>query len=366
MVPDKTALVAISRHGSRLARRLQQGLPGAELFLPGQSESGVEPGVQRRQGRAGELMAQLFARYRELVIFGSVGMAVRLVAPLASDKHTDPAVVVVDDAGRFAVSLLSGHLGGANALAARVAEILGAQPVITTASDVLGTPAVDLLGREFGWRLEGHEQVTRVSAAVVNGETVGLVQETGEREWWPREKPLPPGLLRLGSLEELAHADCQAAIIISDRLLPVQAKLLAPHVVLRPRSLVAGIGCNRGTTREEIEEAIEAALVGHGLSTASLARIGTVDLKSDEPGLRQVTEGLGIELMLFSPRELDGVDGLPNPSTVVQGWIGSRGVCEPAALLASAGGELLVPKQKTKNVTVAVARRAFTAVTEDR
>jgi cobalt-precorrin 5A hydrolase len=363
--PDRTAIFAISLPGCRLALRLGERLPGADLFLPEHVSAAPAAKVSLWSGRASGMIRQLFAGYRRIVIFGSVGMAVRLIAPLVRDKRIDPAVVVVDDAGSFAVSLLSGHLGGANRLAVLVGEVLGARPVITTASDALGFPPVDLIGRELGWRMEDRGELTRVSAAVVNGETVGLLQEAGERDRWLDGKPWPPNLLRLDRLEDLASSDCRAAIIITDRLLRGEQSL-PPHVILRPRSLVVGIGCNRGTGREEIDQAVRATLEGHGLSPASLAAIGTVDLKSDEQGLRDYAEASGVELLFFSPQQLDEVEGLPSPSGIVARWIGSRGVCEPAAILASGSGSLLVKKQKMGNVTVAVARRALAGKEEDR
>lgn len=355
----KIALVAVSYPGGELARRLRQGLPESELFLPERFSPAGGISVHPWQGRLGDLIRRLFPEYRGIVLFGSVGMAVRLIAPLARDKRTDPAVVVVDDTGRFAVSLLSGHLGGANALARRVAELLGAQPVVTTGSEALGTLAVDLLGREFGWRLERGENVTRVSAAMVNGEPVALLQETGELHWWPREEALPPNLVRCSTLEELAASACRAALVVSDRVLADGETALPPLVIYRPRSLVAGIGCNRGASAEEIDATVMLALHEHGLVPASLRKLATVDLKRDEAGLRRWAEKMGLPIEYFSTAELAGVHGAPSPSDAVQRWIGIPGVCEPAALLSSGARELLVPKVKSANVTVAIARMDF-------
>lgn len=350
----KTALVAVSRRGSELALRLRSDLPEVNAFLPERFSPAGDAGVHAWQGVVRGLMPRLFAEYRSLVLFGSVGMAVRLLAPLLTDKHTDPAVVVVDDAGRFAVSLLSGHLGGANDLARRVAGLLGATPVITTASDLLGLPAVDLLGREIGWRLEGEENVTRVSAAVVNGEPVGLLQEAGEPDWWPAGEPLPSHLIPFTSREELAASSCAAALVITDRSVSGWEERWPPAVVYRPRSLVVGIGCHRGALADEIAQVVEAALESGGLARASVRAVATVDLKSEEEGLRQFAERLGVPLRCYAPEELSRV--APNPSEVVRRHVGATGVCEPAALLASGARSLLVPKFKASGVTVAVAR----------
>lgn len=363
---DPVAVVAVSLPGCRLALRLRQGLPGSVLYLPERLSVQGEPGVHPWQGHLAQLVRELFDEYDSIVVFGAVGMTVRLIAPLVGDKHTDPAVVVIDDAGRFAVSLLSGHLGGGNELTERVAGLLGAQPVVTTASDALGTLAVDLLGQEHGWQIENAEAVTRVSAALVNGEAVGLLQEAGEPDWWPAGMPPPPNLLRFSTLEELAAGPCQAALIVTDRALPDRDHLRAPFVVYRPRSLVVGIGCNRGTSAGEIEEAVRAAFDRNGLALASIRKLATADVKRNESGLSDFAKKLGVAVEYFSAEALDGVAGAPNPSAVVQGWVGTRGVCEPAALLASGMGAMLVPKAKARNVTVAVARMRFSRAVEGR
>ncbi|MCL5109344.1 MAG: cobalamin biosynthesis protein [Chloroflexi bacterium] len=353
------AMLAVSRPGSELALRLQRQLPEATVFLPERYVPFSGADVKAWSGTASVLLPGMFARYDGLVIFGSVGMVVRLIAPLLVDKHTDPAVVVVDDAGRSAVSILSGHLGGANALARRVASLLGAQAVITTASEVLHTVAVDILGREFGWRIQSGAAVSRVSAALVNGERVGLWQDTGERGWWPEGRPLPPNLVCLAGLEQLPEARCQAILIITDRLLEQWAEGLPPSVIYRPRSLVVGLGCNRGATMEEIASAVHEGLAEAGLSRASIRKLATIDIKRDEAGLQAVARQWAVPIEYFSAEEMNGVSPMPNPSLTVRKWTGAQGVCEPAALLGSGAAALIVPKRKTANVTVAVARLDF-------
>lgn len=345
--------MAVSRPGCRLARRLQAALPEADVFLPERFVAVAENGVPWSPP-VSDLMSRLFAEYGRLVVFGSVGMTVRLIAPLAKHKRTDPAVVVVDDAGRFAVSVLSGH-GGANGLTARVAEALGAQAVITTASEALGVIAVDLLGQRFDWRLEGAVNVTRVSAALVNGDPVGLLQDCGERDWWPPEKALPDNLARVSSLEELAS--CQAALVITDRIITAQDGA-PPMVIYRPRSLVVGVGCNRGASAEEIVSTIDLALTGQGLSRASIRKLATIDIKATEAGLTQAASSLGAPVEYFSAKQLDRV-AVPHPSARVATWVSTGSVCEAAALLSSQGGELVAPKFKSGNVAVAVARVDF-------
>ena len=182
------------------------------------------------------LVGRLFNEYERLVLMMPVGAAVRLLAAHIGHKHTDAAVVCVDDAGRFAVSLLSGHVGGGDALAERVADALGATAVITSASHVLGTLAVDLLGSEFGWRIEASSvMVTRASAAVVNGEPVGVYQDAGERDWWDAGKPLPSNVNLCESVDCLAQFP--NVLLISDRV-DVSDKVAAADA--RPNAQDAG------------------------------------------------------------------------------------------------------------------------------
>ena len=318
------------------------------------------------------VIQRLFGEYQRLVLFMPVGAAVRLLAPYISDKHDDPAVVCVDDAGRFAVSLLSGHLGGGDALAQEVAMLLGATPVVTSASHVTGTLAVDLLGQEFGWVIDAPPlTVTRASAAVVNGEPVGVYQQAGEPDWWPEDRPLPKNIIRCADPEELAAAPGDAALIISDHLnvvdsqdQPLEQVLKKQHlVVYRPRSLVIGMGCRRGVPLEELEGLLLDTLRRHNLAPGSVSCLATADLKQDEPGLIELAAKYEVPLTCYSGEELNRVfqsgDGPATPSATAHKLLGIWGVSEPAALLASGHQQLLVPREKTARATIAIARRYY-------
>ncbi len=204
---------------------------------------------------------------------------IRLLAPCLESKQADPAVVCVDDSGSFCVSLISGHVGGADRLAQEVAQHLGATPVITSASHASGTLAVDLLGREFGWRLmAGTNAVTRASAAVINGQPVGVWQGAGEPGWWPPETLLPDTITVYPDLGDLAASACTAALIITDTLESLDA-LLADKiaVVYRPRSLIAGMGCRRGVPVEELESLLAETFQENGLALECLSGIATAE-----------------------------------------------------------------------------------------
>ena len=395
-------LVAISSGGAKLAARLGGLLPGSSAeFLPGAVRLHL---VDRFAGTVAvpttvemetftlplrPVLARLFGQYRRLVLFMPVGAAVRLLAPNLKHKQHDPAVVCVDDAGRFAVSLLSGHVGGADALALQVASILGAEPVITSASHVMDTLAVDLLGREFGWQLEAESAtVTRVSAAVVNGERVGIYQDAGERDWWRDERALPQHLKVYSTLKDLFESDCTAGLLITDKVMPAEIEAgtgswIDQHrerlMVYRPQSLVVGMGCRRGVASEHLEDLLVSAFSRHGLSLSSIKCIATAEIKRDEPGIIQLATKYGVPVVCFDSDELNGVfdrtrpeavpageippggpvASVPTPSPVAHRLLGVWGVSEPAALLASGAAELLVVREKTDRATLAVARIPF-------
>lgn len=354
----KIAVIAITRNGAKLGTRIVASLKGARLKVMAKYADVAGHGCEPFEMPVQQVLSDAFFSCDGLVLIMSLGAVVRLIAPLLRDKRVDPAVVVVDDAGKYVISALSGHLGGANALAEEVAAILGAIPVITTASDANRTLAVDLLGREFGWILEHDAFVTPASAAVVNGFPVAIWQTTGERDWWRLPDPLPENLRLVSTLDEVVRGHFDACLLITDLILDRhQLGKLPNPVVYRPKSLVAGVGCNRGTSALEIEQMITRVLAGAGLSPLSLAMLATLDIKRDEPGVLELASRLRVPLHFFSADELRRIE-FPTPSETVAKWVGITGVAEPAAILAS-GGELIVPKHKSGNVTVAIARKRF-------
>ena len=365
------AIYAITRHGAAIAARLAAALPDADVFvsdrLRGDPTTGAPPGARGLPLPIGPFLATQFAGYDCHVFVISAGAVVRLIAPLLVDKKRDPAVVCVDDDARFAICLLSGHVGRGNAFTDRIAGALGATAVITTASDVRGTLTVDILGRDLGWQLDDPDRnVTRGCAAVVNAAPVAFVQETGEPTWWPEDAPLPAGVSYATSLDAVDPQRHEILLIASDR------ELAASHpahwdraVVYRPRSLVLGVGCDRGTPAALVMRGVATLLAQHGLSPKSIKAIATIDVKRDEPALRELADQLGAPLVWYPAAELDAVPGIVSPSEVVLRHVGTRGVAEPAALLAAASGALIVPKQRYtepdagRSMTLAVARIRF-------
>ena len=281
-------------------------------------------------GKATGVVRARWAAFDAFVLFLATGAAVRIVAPLLRDKHQDPAVVSVDDAGRFAVALCGGHAGGANTLTAEVAALLEATPVLTTATDATATPALDSLP---GFTAAG--DVAPVTTAMLDGHPPAIDNELG----WP----MPPGLAA-------GRGPCR--VTVSDRAVPA-----APgQVMLHPPSLVVGVGTSSQAAPGDVAGLLVAVLADAGLARASVAEVATIDRRRDHPAV----VALGLPVKAYAPGELAAV-AVPWPSQAVFDAVGTPSVAEAAALLAAGrGGELVVVKRKdaTGTATVAVARRS--------
>jgi cobalt-precorrin 5A hydrolase len=338
-------VVALTHQGAALARRICPELPGARCWLPEAQEK--EPG-DRSFRRVSQVFEQAFALGEDLVCVMAAGIVVRGIAPFLKGKDSDPAVVVVDEAGQFAISLLSGHLGGANDLARRLALILGATPVITTATDVRGLPALDVAAARLGLAIENLPGVRQIHLALLGGQAVRVVDPQGYLAALVAENP---GLLVQEAEVDLALAAAPRPTVY----VGCQERPWPPGwLILRPRNLVAGVGCHKGTPGEEIYRFIKETFQQHQLSLLSLRALATIAAKKEEPGLKEAAERLGVELVWFSAPELQEMT-VPHPSPQVVRHLGVASVSEAAALRAG-GQELIVPKCKSANVTVAVAR----------
>ncbi len=347
------ALWAITPGGLDLARRLRQRWPQAALFVSARFADREAAATEFE--RLGEAVAEQFDRFQGHIFIMATGIVVRSIAAQLRHKASDPAVVVLDDRGRFAISLASGHLGGANRLARETAAHLDATAVITTATDINGKPAIDLLAAAHGMKIENPQCIKAVNMALLTGAPIRLSDEDG---WL--EAALPNSVAFDSAADGASATSPSAApaeVWIGDTICDVGSETL----VLRPASLAAGIGCNRNTPQREIRDLLFQVLDKFGLAPGSLGTIASIDLKSDEAGLCGLASELNLPLHFFTREELSRVEAVPTPSAVVEKHIGVPSVCEAAAILASRNGRLIVPKHSNKNVTVAIARRASTS-----
>lgn len=335
-------LIAFTRAGALLAQRLARGLcaRGDECACVAPPRYAADAGAVPLAVSLGEWAGQAFARADGLVFVSACGIAVRAVAPFLEDKTRDPAVVVIDERCRFAISLLSGHVGGANALAVAVAGLTGAQPVVTTATDVNGLFAVDeWAARENLW-LADRTAAKRVSAALLAGDPVGFCSD------FPVEGVLPEGFIGSDT------GPLGVCVSLDERRHPFDCTLL-----LVPRVVTAGVGCRRGIAREAVEAHVKAVFKRALISEHALCQVCSIDLKAEEPGLLAYCEGRGLPLQTYSSGELAALEGTFTASEFVAGVTGVDNVCERAAVFGAGRGKLLVNKQGAGGVTAALAAR---------
>jgi len=359
----KLAVLALTRQGAGLGRVIAQGLPDTHLYVP----AGLRvraAGVRAFNQDLPAVFARLTRNYSGIICVMAAGIVVRTISPFLAHKASDPAVVVVDEKGRFAISLVAGHMGGANELAARVAAIAGGEPVITTATDVQGVFALDLLAKRLKCRGLDFAMLKKCSYDLLHGKKVGLypalLQSTipaGERR----------GITFYNSIKSLLASDCRCKVVVSNRgIIPAgRGKKNSGVLHLRPVNLVIGIGCNRDTRYSEIEQAVIECLERVGCSLQSVARVATVSNKASEKGLLAFVRKHGLALDVFPPARLNRVACPTPPSPHALKAVGIGGVCEPAALLSAGVKNLLCPKQKKGNVTVAIAEIPLERVWEE-
>ena len=344
-----TAIVAITPRGAELARKLTASLPETTCFLPERFQQ--SDNVSYFTHPLKDLLREAFQTYDGLVCIMATGIVVRLLAPFLQGKAVDPAVVVVDETGRFAVSLLSGHLGGANRLAEQVAKAVGGQAVITTATDVNNLPAWDTAAGEAGLVIEPLEQIKLFNRLLLEGQAIVLVDPGQRLAGVYRDVP---GVLCCSTFMDAETSGIAERIYVTHRLIPA-GNASGELLLLRPRDLVLGLGCNRGTPASEIDDAVMRVLKNAALSSSSVRSIATIVDKQDEVGLNEYARDKGLIVDYFSAQELNAMEVPSAPSLHALKAVGARGVCEPAALRAAQSGHLLVRKQKCGNVTVAVA-----------
>jgi len=348
---EKVAVLAITKNGVKIGLKLKEFFSSWQIYAPTKF-SNNDNNVEWYSDSTTSKVVNLFKTNDAIICIFSLGAVIRLISPHLKDKKTDPAVIVIDDKTKFVISVLSGHLGGANKLTEEIAEKLGAIPVVTTAADVNQTIAVDLLGREFGWKIEDDSTVTKVSAHMVNEEKVGIYQDAGEKNWWNKE--LPPNVTIYSAIEDLKKSSSRGYLIITDRDVQ-ESSILKDAVIYRPLTLVVGVGLHWDTSKETIREGLDFCFKKYKLSGKSIAKFVTLKKEQDVQGLIGLGKEMKVSIEYFEKEELAKIT-IPNPSKTVLSFEGIPSVSEAAAIKGS-GGKLVVEKQKfPPNLTIAIAR----------
>ena len=291
-----------------------------------------------------------WGRY-DLIFIGAAGIAVRYIAPWIKDKFTDPAVLVMDEKGTYVIPLLSGHVGGAVRLAGELALEMGAEAVLTTATDVQGKFAVDVFAEKSGLCLTDREEARAVSAAVLEGERIALFLEYRECHIMGE---IPREIHLCETWEEAASYPHR--ILVSDRSGPAGEGTL----LLRPKNVVAGIGCRRGISEEVLESGLRAALAEQGLVIGQVKAVASVDLKKREPALIALAEKYRIPFKVYPAEELEKIREVTSRSEFVERTAGVDNVCERAALTCGRGGKLIQGKRIVESMTSALVRLPVT------
>ena len=347
----KIAVLAITKNGIDMSLRIKEHFSDFEIFAPVKF-SDNNGKIQWYDESTTQKIVDLFKSNDGIVCLFSLGAVIRLLAPHIKDKKTDPAVIVIDDNANFVISVLSGHLGGANELSNEIAEKIGSTPVITTAADVNKTIAVDLVGKEFGWKIDDDSNVTRISAFMVNKEKIGIFQNIGKKEWWKGK--FPENITFFSNIEDLKASESKGYLIITNDQIDDES-VLKNSVVYRVPDLVVGIGLHWDTSKETILNGVNETLKKFELKQKQIARFVSIKKEKDVIGLIELGREMNIPIEYIDREELATITA-PNPSETVQAFEGTASVSEAAAIKSSKG-ELIVEKQKfPPNLTIAIAR----------
>jgi len=275
------------------------------------------------------------------------GIVVRTIAPYLKSKTTDPAVIVMDEQGKHVISLLSGHIGGANVLAREIAGITGGTPVITTATDVNGVVSFDVFAVNNNCVFENITSLKHISSQLVNGGKVGLYTDCSFKN------TTPENIVHIPVCDGGVQEKYECGVLLSNRTdINIEAEKL---LVLRPRNLVLGIGCRRGTTREQIQSAFLDFMKNNNRSILSLRCIASIDLKKDEKGLLEFCSEYGMELKIIPRSYIQSIEENFTCSGFVKEKTGIASVAEPCAVLASYNGRLICRKTVYKGITLALS-----------
>ncbi len=334
---DKIAVWVITEGGLKISENLEKDIE-FDLFV---SEKLKYAKKALFFDSLKEFVRRNFQKYDGHIFIMSTGITVRLISDLIVSKTCDPAVLVIDDRGYNVISLLSGHIGGANKLCLKISEILGANPVITTATDVNNLPAIDVIAVENDIAIENPENIKKINMLILNRKKIRIYDPLNL---------VNPHLKKVKLVNDSENPD-----LVVDY---IEKKYSSDPLLLRPRVLSAGIGCNRGTDMYEMKSLLVQTLENKKYSKLCLKALATVDVKMDEIGITELAKDINLPVKYFNKNELNSVSNIKTPSEMAMKHIGAKSVCEAAAILAIQG-KLLIPKTKTKNVTIAIAKTSI-------
>jgi len=327
------AIIAITKNGIAIAKKLRESLPDVTCYTLSKWQ---QSDFEQIPGSLKEFCGALFKEYSSLIFIMATGIVVRSIAPYVQSKFTDPAVLVIDEQAKYVISLLSGHVGGANALTIKVAETLGANPVITTASDVSGVLSADMFAKKHNLLLPNMEQAKQITAMLVNGEQVGIVDECLVLE----HNPFP-----------CSDAD-RGKIIISNKYIVYEHK---PYVKMIPKNVIIGVGCRQETDPAQLIDFIKEACLSANIDPLSIKTIASVSIKSKEEAIWKASEHYQCALTFYDVDSLKQVEHLFKGSAFVLANVGVSSVSEPSAYLAGKKqGKFIKKKEKKNGMTVSI------------
>ena len=366
IMTGKPAVYALTRHGAELAERVLTAIPcklfvAASVNLPKSFTSSFDTNSHNlsaerteRFDKLAELVSRTFHQHSAHIFITACGIAVRTIAPHLVSKAVDPAVLVLDQNGEYVISLLGGHQAGANKLTEQLAAALKAHPIITTASDCLGLPALDMLAQDAGLKIIGSDRLRTVMAAMVDGSRIAIVDPDNHLGLAGGHRPKC-----FDCLSEPPQAGYDGSPLPPTIYVGINIPSSRDNLAwLVPPALHVGVGCKRGTSADAIREAIEKTFASNSLSPLAIQTLCSIDAKSDEAGIIEAAGLLNARPVFFAPGELDGIP-VTTPSPKAMEQFNIPGVAEPCALLsAGKNARLIVEKQTFPGITIAVAKAA--------
>lgn len=304
--------------------------------------SSVENGIK-------SIMEKIWNEYEGIIFISATGIASRFIAPFIEDKTKDPAIIVIDDRGKFIISLLSGHLGGANKITEDISRQIGGIPVITTASDSRGFDSIDIFAKNNNYYIEDMKSITKLTSMMVNNKRIGFFTEDNVIINYPNIKVLD-SLDNIGKDKKYI----EGLIIVSSKIIKDEKLRNIPYTILRPKNINIGIGCRKNVEEKRIITAIEEALSTVSISNKSIKAIATIEIKKEEKGIIDTAKYYNLPLKIFTIKEIEKIEEMFEKSQFVKDTIGVYSVSEPCAYLL--GGNIILPKSKHNGITISISK----------